>query len=170
MDQLLLFTDGSVHQESSIGFGAYLVVANRGLSLELLKAQVKVKRFEDTTSSKLELQTLLWALGEINGQVKKVKIYTDSQTIIGLPARRDRLERNAYFSARGILLKNAALYRAFFRITDQLDCVFEKVKGHQQTSKKEEMDQLFTLVDRASRNALREVLETPVRRGRIRLG
>lgn len=157
MDQLLLFTDGSVHTESFIGFGAYLAVPDPKLPLELLKAQVRVKRFEDTTSSKLELQTLLWALGELTRQVKKVKVYTDSQTIIGLPARRDALERNAYFSARGILLKNAALYRAFFQVTDQLDCVFEKVKGHQQASQKEEIDQLFTLVDRASRNALREV-------------
>jgi ribonuclease HI len=155
LNQRLLFTDGSVHPESSIGFGAYLLVPNPGLSLELLKAQVRVKRFEDTTSSKLELQTLLWALGELNGKVKKIKVYTDSQTIIGLPARRDRMERNAYYTTKGILLKNAALYRAFFQITEQLDCVFEKIKGHQQASKKEEIDQLFTLVDRASRNALR---------------
>ncbi len=157
MDQLLLFTDGSVHAQSSIGFGAYLVVPHPEIPLELLKAQVRVKRFEDTTSSKLELQTLLWALGELDSHVKKVKVFTDSQTIIGLPGRRERLERNAYFSARNILLKNASLYRAFFQATDQLDCVFEKVKGHQQVSKKNEIEQLFTLVDRAARNALRGV-------------
>jgi hypothetical protein len=39
---------------------------------------------------------------------------------------------------------------------DQLDCEFVKVRGHQVSNQKDDIDRLFELVDRASRNALRE--------------
>ena len=38
---------------------------------------------------------------------------------------------------------------------DQLDCEFVKVRGHQVSNQKDDIDRFFTLVDRASRNALR---------------
>ena len=65
MDELMLLTDGSVNTQSNIGYGAYLAVSEHGLSLDFLRTRVKVKRFEHTTSTKLELQTLLWALNDI---------------------------------------------------------------------------------------------------------
>ena len=152
----MLFTDGSVHPKLNIGFGAYLLVSEETWSLTALKKQVKVKRFDHTSSTKLELQTLLFALGEIPNK-KKVIIYTDSQNIIGLPARRNRLEQNNYYSAKNNLLNNHELYRTFFEVMDQLDCEFVKVAGHAPNSSKNKIEQLFTLVDKASRRALREV-------------
>ena len=59
MDELMLFTDGSLNTQSNIGYGAYLTVFDRELSLDALKKCIKVKRFEHTSSTKLELQTLL---------------------------------------------------------------------------------------------------------------
>jgi hypothetical protein len=41
-------------------------------------------------------------------------------------------------------------------MVDQLDCEFVKVRGHQALKQKDDIDRLFTLVDRASRNALRK--------------
>jgi len=61
----MLFTDGSVNTQSNIGYGAYLAVSERGLSLNSVRTSVKVRRFEHTSSTKLELQTLLWALNDI---------------------------------------------------------------------------------------------------------
>ena len=72
MNELILVTDGSVNTRSNVGYGAYLAVPDRGLSL------------------------------------------------------------------------------------DALDCEFVKVRGHQVGNQKDDMDRLFTLVDRASRNALRK--------------
>ncbi len=155
MADLILFTDGSVNPQSNIGYGAFLAVPEKGLSLELLKMSVKVKRFEHTSSTKLELQTLLWALSDVQELGRRVIVYTDSQNIIGLPGRRDRLEKNNYRSKKNRRIKNYKLYQKFYRITDQLDCEFVKVRGHKVSNQKDEMDKLFTLVDRASRNALR---------------
>ena len=50
MDELMLFTDGSLNIRSKIGFGAYLAASDRRLSLELLREGVKVRRFENMSS------------------------------------------------------------------------------------------------------------------------
>jgi ribonuclease HI len=153
---LILLTDGSVNAQSKIGYGAYLAVSELGLSLDELRTRVKVKRFEQTSSTKLELQTLLWALSEIKTSGCKLTVYTDSQNIIGLPGRREQLEQNDYRSNKNKLLDNYELYQQFYRLIDLLDCELVKVRGHQASKQKNEIDQLFTLVDRASRKALRE--------------
>ncbi len=151
----MLFTDGSVSAQSNIGYGAYLAVSECGLSLESLRAGVKVRRFEHTSSTKLELQTLLWALKDIATPVSRVVVYTDSQNIMGLQGRRERLEQNNYRSKKNRRLNNYELYQDFYRMTDQLNCKFVKVRGHQVSNQKDDMDRLFTLVDKASRKALR---------------
>ncbi len=119
-----------------------------------------MKRFEKTSSTKLELQTLLWALNETiastNDRDITLIIYTDSQNIIGLPGRRTSLERNNYFSSKNKRLNNYELYQEFYCLTDKLKCEFVKVIDHQASCKKDEIDKLFSLVDKASRRALRE--------------
>jgi ribonuclease HI len=155
MDELMIFIDGSVNTRSRIGYGAYLSVFERGLSPDLLRSCVKVRRFEDTSSTKLELQTLLWALNDVQPLGKRVIIYTDSENIMGLPGRRDRFEQNNYRSKKNRLFNNYELYQEFFRMTDRLECEFIGVRGHKASHQKDDIDFLFTLVDRASRNALR---------------
>jgi len=155
MDELILLTDGSVNTQSNIGYGAYLAVSERGLSLESLRTRVKVKRFEDTSSTKLELQTLLWALSDIQAVGRKVSVYTDSQNILGLQERRVRLEQNDYRSKKNKRLKHYELYQEFYRMIDRLNCKLVKVRGHQVANQKGDMDRLFALVDKASRKALR---------------
>ncbi len=152
----MLFIDGSVNPQSNIGYGAYLAVSERGPRVDSLKTRVKVRRFEPTSSTKLELQTLLWALGEIQAMGRKVTVYTDSQNILGLPARRDGFEKNDFRTKKNNRRKHDELYRAFFSVIDQLDCKLVKVRGHQVSKQKNDLDRLFTLVDRASRKALRE--------------
>ena len=156
MAELMLLTDGSVNTRSKIGYGAYLAVSEHGHTIDALKALIKLRRFENTSSTKLELQTLLWALSEISIYERKLIVYTDSQNIIGLRRRRDRLEKNDYRSKNNKRINNYKLYQEFFRITDQLDCTLVKVLGHKVSDQKDHIDSLFALVDRASRYALRK--------------
>lgn len=156
MDKLILLTDGSVNTHSKLGYGAYLAVSEFGLSLDSLRTCVKVKRFEHTSPTKLELQTLLWALNDIQVLDSKVLVYTDSQNIMGLRERRNRFEHNNYRSKKNRRLNNYELYQEFYRMTEQFDCEFVKVSGHLASNQKDDIDRLFTLVDKASRNALRE--------------
>ncbi len=154
-NQLSLFTDGSVNTKTNVGWGAFLAVFNTDLQVENLRQNVKLKRFEDTSSSKLEIQTLNWALSEILHFKGKVTVYTDSQTIVGLHGRRIRLEKNDYHSKSGRQINNHELYREFFKLTDQMNCEFNKIKGHKRAGIKDKLDRIFTLVDRTSRNAVR---------------
>ncbi|OQX76324.1 MAG: ribonuclease H [Bacteroidetes bacterium 4484_249] len=156
MDKLILLTDGSVNTQSKVGYGAYLAVSEYGPSPDSLRELVKVRRFEHTSSTKLELQTLLWALSDIQAIGRKVIIYTDSQNIIRLQERRERFEQNDYRSKKNKRINNYQLYQEFYRITDQLDCELVKVRGHQVSNKKDYIEKLFTIVDRASRKALRQ--------------
>lgn len=155
-DSLLLFTDGSVNTKLKFGYGASLFVSENDIDSGNLNSKVQVKRFGDTSSTKLEIQTLIWALTEVIEFKGKIVLYTDSQNIIGLPGRRERLEKNNYHSKAGKQITNFELYKQFFLILDSLDLEMKKIKGHKRSSTKNNIDRLFTMVDRASRNALRE--------------
>ena len=156
MKDFLLFSDGSVDNESKTGFGAYLFISNKNYSLDELKTQVIINKFENTSSTKLELETLIWALKEISGDNKNLTIYTDSQNITGLLERREYFEKNNFSTRRNKTINNAELYKKFYQLTDQLNCKLIKVSGHKTKDDKDEIDKIFTIVDRASRNALRK--------------
>ena len=156
MDKLFLFTDGSVDTKSKTGFGAYLFVTDTLVPVESLSKQIRVRRFNNTSSARLELETIIWAFREIKESADRFIVYTDSQNIVGLKGRRERLEKNKFLSGKSKPLKNADLYIQFYKITDRLNCEFIKVQGHIVSHKKDQIDKLFTLVDRESRNALRK--------------
>ncbi len=154
--QIYLFTDGSVNPQSAIGFGAYLLLDKLDSFCDELEKEIKIRKFENTSSTKLELETLLWALNNESLKNFKIVVYTDCQNIIGLQERRARFEKNNYITSKGVLIKNHELYKVFFQIIDVLDCEFIKVKGHKKASIKNEIDEIFTLVDKSTRKALRE--------------
>jgi len=175
MRHLHLFTDGSVHTQSKFGVGAYLLLSDINTPIDSLDERVKLKKFDNTSSTKLELQTLLWAVNEVNSKESVedlfLTIYTDSQNIITLPARQTRLESNNYISRNHKPLANAELYQEFYKLINgcpnsHTNCsanictsnkyIFVKVKGHKVSSDKNKVDQLFSLVDRGARHGLRE--------------
>ena len=160
MPQLQVFTDASVNTRLKVGYGAYLVVTEQDMTIDILKSKLKIKRFEQTSSTKLELQTLLWALNEIiilfDENDVTLTIYTDSQNIIGLPSRQSGLEQSHYYSSKNKRLNNYELYQEFYRLSSGITYKLVKVVGHQICSNKDDIDRLFSLVDKASRRALRE--------------
>ena len=159
MKKIKLFTDSSVNPQEKVGYSAFLLIEDENISFEEMKKHIKLKRFEDTSSTKLELQTFLWALSEIKIDVNTlIEVYTDCQNIIGLENRRNKLEKNDYISGKGKLMNNHDLYKRFYEFVDKKNLVFIKVKGHKKNSLKDEIDNIFNLVDKASRNALREDL------------
>ena len=96
---------------------------------------------------------MLWALSEVTAP--EIDLYTDSQNIVGLSARRKKLEGNEYLTKKGKLLNNYELYKQFYKFTDYVDIQIMQVRGHLPSGRKNRIDRIFTLVDRASRKALR---------------
>ncbi len=160
MENLHLFTDGSVDNQSGIGYGAFLFLYNLENSLQEAKDQVQLLGFENTSSTKIELQILLHALKKLKGSFEKIVVYSDSQNIYSLIARRQRLEKNNFYTKANRKIGNADLYIEFFSIVDKWNIEFIKVKGHKSTKEKNKIERIFTLVDRASRRALRNSNQT----------
>lgn len=160
MNQIMIFTDGSAHPQSRVGYGAYIIVHPDEVSLDPKHFTVHLRRFEDTSSAQLEIQTVLWALNSAPKTEMSLAIYTDSQTITHLHKRRRSLEDNEYRTKANQQLKHHQLYRDFYSITDQTHCVFIKVKGHKRSDERDWIDRVFHLVDRASRSALRAELRS----------
>jgi ribonuclease HI len=156
MTDIKLFTDGSVNPQAKIGYGAYLLVSQMNTPKELLEQSIKTYCFTNTSSTKLELQTLLWALKEIQTTQVPLTIYTDSQNTITLLNRRQGFEAKGYLTSKGKLIANHELYKEFYTLTDKLDCSFVKLEGHKREEDRDELDEIFVLVDRASREALRK--------------
>lgn len=156
---LKLFCDGSVNPQKKIGFASYLILEDIS-SFDSLKEQIKSKKFEDTSSTKLELEVLLWALEDESLKDKKVEVYTDCQNILTLENRREKLESNDYKTSTGKEVRNSLLYKEFYSLQDSLDCTFIKLEGHKKSSRKDEIDRVFSFVDKFSRKTLREYVKS----------
>ncbi|AYJ79969.1 ribonuclease H [Aliarcobacter cryaerophilus ATCC 43158] len=160
MKKIELFTDSSVNPQSKIGFAAFLVKNDKDIILEKLNKSIKIKKFENTSSTRLELQALLWAINQIEKEKNDlsnilIDVYTDCQNIVNLKTRKYKLIENNYHSGTGKLIKNCDLYKEFFEKESKLNLNIIKVKGHKKTILKDNIDNIFNLVDKASRSALR---------------
>lgn len=169
MKQYILLTDASLNPQSNIGFGGYLFLTSiewEEMEKEALITKIQLQQFSGTSVARLEIETLLWALKEIapTNDIEKIKnqitLYTDSQCIVGLPSRRKKLEAKHFMSAaKKKPLRNADLYRLFYEQNDLLHFDIQKVKGHTPLKKRDKLHQTFSLVDQATRKALKKLLE-----------
>jgi len=168
MNNVALFSDVSSNPQLKCGVGACLLLpmsdfarASRDFAWEDIAARIRLKRFTATSSTTLEIQTALWALAlyqeESCGAVPGTpRIYTDSQCLTGLRARRAGLESRQYLSRRsGRLLANASLYQAWYAAFDLLGFELVKVAGHSRASSHDPVQRIFSQVDQAARRALR---------------
>lgn len=155
MAPLALFTDGSAHPPTGIGFAAYFAVAADDLKEPPSPEDIRIRRFETTNAARLELQALLWALEELGERAQNATIYTDSQTITGLPDRRTRIESADFHSKTGRLLNNHDLYRAFYQTWDERQFTVVKLEGHTNSPAASLPQKIFARVDQAARKSLR---------------
>lgn len=167
MNSFALFTDVSVNPQLKIGIGGYLLVPlpileNKPHDIERgeVSARLKIKRFVETSSTKLEVQTVLWALEDSREKLTgsapgSLQIYTDSQCVAGLVGRRADLINSDFIAKRsGQPLTNAPLYRAFYAAHDQLDFQLIKVPGHSRACSHDTVQRIFSYVDREVRTEL----------------
>jgi ribonuclease HI len=167
MNSFALFTDVSVNPQRKLGVGGYLLVSVSFLENEPhdiergeVSARLKIKRFVETSSTKLEVQTVLWALEDLQEELSgsalgSLQIYTDSQCVAGLVRRRADLINGDYLAKRsGRPLTNAPLYRAFYAAYDQLGFQLIKVPGHARACSHDTVQRIFSYVDREVRKAL----------------
>ena len=165
-----LFTDVSLNPCLKCGVGVFMIIPSSLLTLlpsdikkSDIEKNIKTKRFDSASSTKLEVQTVLWGIQyfqetlNVSSQ-KSLSIYCDSQCIAGLPGRRSRLEKDSFLSKGSKkLLNHANLYRRFYELQDQLKFDVIKVTGHSRSSSHDTVHRLFSFVDRWARKELRHL-------------
>jgi len=164
MKDMALFTDASVNPRLKLGVGAYLVMPASFLEAPScfidrsdIRDQITLRRFEDTSSTKLELQTLLWALQEQQKSSKRrLRIYCDSQCVTGLLKRKVGLLAEDFLSRRTERpLRNAPLYRTFYELHNALGFEVIKVEGHARARAQDTVRDIFSCIDKKARKALK---------------
>lgn len=152
--------------------GAYLVVPTSLLAISphsdersKVTELLMMRRYECTSSTRLEVQTVLWALEDYQKESKEVRpgklyVYSDSQCIAGLLRRRSAMEAKGFLSGKtNRLLKNAPLYQAFYELYDQVGFKVIKVTGHSRSCSHDTVERIFSCIDRAVRKALRDWMQ-----------
>jgi len=164
MKDFALFTDVSADPELRLGIGSCLVLHASCLDIPFsqiatreITGRITSRRFEDTSSTKLELETVLWALGEHRKRTKgKLHLYTDSQCISGLLKRKARLlERDFLSRTTNLPLRHAPLYRRFYAFHDEFAFEVVKVDGHSRACLRDTAHRIFSIVDREARRTLK---------------
>ncbi len=153
-----LFIDGSVNPKLKFGFAGYLLLDDIPsiADINFLDEKIKVKKFTDTSSTRLELQAFLWAMEDIKPK-EELTIYTDCQNLLSLLKRREKLRLNNYISANGKTLSNADLYKEFYICLDLYKIRLIKIKGHKKNSLKSDIERVFSLVDKKVRRSLKAI-------------
>ncbi|OGU61247.1 MAG: hypothetical protein A2X64_06715 [Ignavibacteria bacterium GWF2_33_9] len=169
MKEVTIFTDASVHPQSKIGVGGYILLENELSYLiniptqtDDLKNNVQLLFFENTSSTKAEIQTILSILEQISNSDfanLKINVCTDSQGITSLINRKSKLLENDYKSKTGKLFKNEELYRLFYEYEKKLNLNFVKIKGHSPSSQKDNLQVIFAVVDKFVRRKLKEIIK-----------
>jgi ribonuclease HI len=167
MNSFALFTDVSVNPRRRHGVGGYVLVpvsflglGPHGIEQSALAARIKTMRFAETSSTKLEVQTVLWALEDLREELTgaapgSLRMYTDSQCVAGLLGRRAGLTDSDFVARRsGRQLVQAPLYRAFYAAHDRLGFQLIKVAGHARADTHDTVQRIFSYVDREVRRAL----------------
>ncbi len=155
---------------SKTGIGAYVVLNSEEIGdkpgkidKSLIESRIVIKQFADTSSTKLEIETALWALGEVKNAAPAINegicLYSDSQCVCGLPGRRAKLESRGFVaSGSGRELNHAGSYRKFYSLAEELSLDVIKVKGHMPQGTHDGIHRVFSILDRFVRQELRALI------------
>lgn len=162
------FADVSLDPVLRMGVGAYLVIPSVLLKSSSclieqseLPGRPVLRRFTCTSSTTLELQTVLWAREEHRSRTtapgtEKLQVYSDSQCIAGLLKRRTALTSRCFRSGKTArLLRQASLYRRYYDLHDKLDFEVIKLKGQTNLGTRDAVLEVFFSLDKYVRKALR---------------
>lgn len=171
IDNYVIFSDVSSNPQRKLGVGGFLINRyqdnnfSENFTEDEIENKIVLKRFFETTSTKLEIQILLTALEVFQKEKEllqpfKLILVTDSQCICGLLNRRERLEHSAFLAKRSDkVLENRELYLKFYEYFDLLNFEICKIKGHTKPSLRNSRDEIFSLLDKRVRKGLRMWLD-----------
>ncbi|MEY4875833.1 MAG: ribonuclease [Bacteroidota bacterium] len=148
----LIYTDGSCHTQLEIGAWASIIFVDD-------KKIILSETVENTTHQRMELLAVISALHYIlknYAEIKLVKIISDSQYVIGLMRRKEKLTATDFKTKAQNEVRNTDLVKELLRLSDIFKIEFEKIKAHQ---KQTDITNYNIEVDKLCRNKVREAVK-----------
>ena len=122
-----IYTDGSCHTQNRIGAWVAIIFTATG-------KKALAETVADTTHNRMELLAVIKGIEYIKRNypgITTIKLFSDSQYVVGLPARKEKLSAAGFSTKKGKSLQNADLVKELFGQLSQLPVEFIKVKAHQ---------------------------------------
>ena len=167
-NKFCLFTDVSSDPKSRRGMGAslrlpqnYLEIATDRLNKKEIIQNLRLKKFENTSSTQLEVETVLWSIENFLNQHKvteelELNLYSDSQCVCGLLSRRENLTEKKFRNGKNEILKHAESYKKFYEYYDLLHFDVIKVTGHSPKGTHDTVHRIFSFIDNEVRQEMRK--------------
>jgi ribonuclease HI len=146
-----IYTDGSCHTQIKIGAWAAIVLIGED-------KQVISGTAIDTTHNAMELTAVIRSIEHVTSQhpgITNIHIITDSQYVIGLTDRYEKLIATGFTSKKGKQLPNTGLVKQLLQHTQSANIQFTKIKAHQKAN---ELTNYNIEVDKLSRKMVREAV------------
>ena len=149
LKSITIYTDGSCHTQLKIGAWAAVILVDG-------EKKILTGKAENTTHNRMELTAVIDALMYVQnnyGVTREIKIISDSQYVIGLTAREQKLSANDFITKKGKPVQSADLVKQLLFLLNTMNVNLEKIKAHQQ---KTGVDDYNIEVDKLSRKLVRE--------------
>lgn len=146
-----IYTDGSCHTQAKIG--AWVAIVLIGAEKYTLSGTATA-----TTNNAMELTAVIKGIEQVRAMHPDsctIKIITDSQYVVGLTAREERLTAFDFTSKKGKQFPNAALVKQFLQLTQTSNIELVKIKAHQKVN---EHTNYNIEADKLSRKLVREAI------------
>ena len=152
MNDINIFTDGSCNPTyNNGGWAAIVLFEEQEITLQGIEL--------NTTHNRMELFAVIKALEYINNQnllYKKIQIYSDSQYLVNILTRMDKLKSNDFLTKKGSPIQNTDLVKEIINYIETWNLTFIKVKAHQKKSEKRNYNRD---VDKISRKIVRDYVK-----------
>ncbi len=149
--QATIYTDGSCHTKQFIG--AWVAILFIGEEKVVLTGVIP-----DTTHNRMELTAVIEGIKYIRYNYKSIKvvnIISDSQYVIGISARKQKLVSNNFITKKGTSIPNADLVTQLLELCEVVSVEFIKIKAH---LKKIDLPNYNIEADQLSRKIVREAI------------
>ena len=122
-----VYTDGSCHSQMLMGaWAAILFIEDEKVIIQGSET--------DTTHNRMELMSVIKAVNYlINRGLAgiKIEIYSDSQYVVNLTGRKEKLKQRNFITNKGTPIQNSDLVQTLIKQIEGYKLNFIKVKAHQ---------------------------------------
>lgn len=121
-----IYTDGSSHTQKLIGAWAAIIYYN--------KTKIIIKQVETNTShNRMEMQAVIQAIKFVDTNYSSnipIIINSDSQYVVNLVDRKEKLKKNEFITKKGNPVKNLDLVITLIDQIESHEITFNKIKAH----------------------------------------